>query len=116
MYSISLVCNLYRLPIASLMAGLNSVPITDNFSVMSRERSIRERLSGYYRITVVAVISACPANLRSVSDSDIIVAGSAFILPRARHYLHASRQLASHLDWREPIGLQERLEGRKEFP
>ncbi len=45
-------------------------------------------------------------------DSDVIVAGSAFILPRARHYLHASRQLASHLDWREPIGLQERLEGR----
>ncbi len=27
-------------------------------------------------------------------------------------YLHASRQLASQLDWREPIGLQERLEGR----
>ncbi len=45
-------------------------------------------------------------------DSDVIVTGSAFILPRARHYLHASRQLASHLDWREPIGLQERLEGR----
>ncbi len=42
--------------------------------------------------------------------SDVIVAGSTFILPRARHYLHASRQLACHLDWREPIGLQERLE------
>ncbi len=27
-------------------------------------------------------------------------------------YLHAVRQLASHLDWREPIGLQESLEGR----
>ncbi len=43
-YSILLVCNLYRLPIVSLMAGLNSVPITENFSVMSRESSIRERL------------------------------------------------------------------------
>ncbi len=27
-------------------------------------------------------------------------------------YLQALRQLASHLDWREPIGLQERLKGR----
>ncbi len=27
-------------------------------------------------------------------------------------YLHTLRQLASHLDWREPIGLQERLKGR----
>ncbi len=27
-------------------------------------------------------------------------------------YLHALRQLASHFDWREPIGLQERLKGR----
>ncbi len=27
-------------------------------------------------------------------------------------YLHASRQLVSHLDWREPIGFQERLEWR----
>ncbi len=45
-------------------------------------------------------------------DSNVIVVGFAFILPRARHYLHASRQLASQLDWREPIGLQERLEGR----
>ncbi len=55
------------------------------------------------------MIAARPAKRRSVSDS---VAGSAFILPRARHYLHASGQLPSHLDWREPIGLQERLEGR----
>ncbi len=47
-YSISLVCNLYRLPVASLMAGLNSVPITENFSVMSRESWIR-KVSGYYR-------------------------------------------------------------------
>ncbi len=57
--------------------------------------------------------AARPANRRSVSDSDVIVAGgSAFILPRARNYLHASQQLASHLDWREPIGLQESLEGK----
>ncbi len=61
---------------------------------------------------MIAVIAARSAKRRSVSDSDVIVAGAAFILPRARHYLHASRQLASHLDWREPIGLQERLEGR----
>ncbi len=61
---------------------------------------------------VVAVIAALPANRRLVSDYDVIVAGSTFILPRACHYLHASRKLASHLDWREPIGLQERLEGR----
>ncbi len=47
---------------------------------------------------VVAVIAAHPAMRRSVSDSDVNVMGSAFILPRACHYLHASRQLASHLD------------------
>ncbi len=63
-------------------------------------------------ITVVAVIVARPGKRCSVSDSDVKVAGSAFILPRARHYLHDSRQLASHLDWREPIELQEWLEGR----
>ncbi len=43
-----------------------------------------------------------------VEDSYVIVVGIAFILP----HLHALRQLASHLDWREPIGLQERLKGR----
>ncbi len=31
---------------------------------------------------------------------------------RAGQYLYALRQLASHLDWREPIGLQESLKGR----
>ncbi len=49
---------------------------------------------------------------REGKDSNVIVVGSAFILPRARYYLHASRQLASQFDWREPIGLQESLEGR----
>ncbi len=58
------------------------------------------------------MIAARSVKRRSVSDSDVIVVCAAFILPPARHYLHASRQLASHLDWREPIGLQERLEGR----
>ncbi len=43
------------------------------------------------------MLAACPAKRRSVSDAAV---------------LHASRQFASHLDWREPIGLQERLEGR----
>ncbi len=58
------------------------------------------------------MIAAHPAKRRSVSDSDVIDAGSAFILPRARHYLHALQQLASNLDWHEPIGFQESLEGR----
>ncbi len=31
---------------------------------------------------------------------------------RTRQYLHALRQLASHLDWHEPIGLQKRLAGQ----
>ncbi len=79
-----------RLPVASLTAGLNSVPITEKFSVMSRESSKgnapvtivtsvpweRER-----DITVIAVIAARSAKRRSVSDSDVIVAGAAFILP-----------------------------------
>ncbi len=60
---------------------------------------------------MIAMITARPAKRRSVSDSDVIVAGAAFILP-LELVLHASRQLASHLDWHEPIGLQERLEGR----
>ncbi len=42
------LCNWYRLPVASLTAGLNSVPITESFSVMSRESSIGN-VSGYYR-------------------------------------------------------------------
>ncbi len=46
--SILLVCNLYWLLVASLTAGLNIVPIKENFSVMSHESS-RENVSGYYR-------------------------------------------------------------------
>ncbi len=44
----SLECNLYRLLVASLTVGLNIVPITEKFSVMSRESS-RGNVSGYYR-------------------------------------------------------------------
>ncbi len=33
------LCNWYRLPVASLTAGLNNVPIAEKFSVMSRSRS-----------------------------------------------------------------------------
>ncbi len=44
----SLVCNLYRLLVASLTAGLNIIPITEHLSVMSRESS-RGNVSGYYR-------------------------------------------------------------------
>ncbi len=50
-------------------------------------------------ITVIAVITARPANRRSVSDSDVIVVGSAFILPRAPHYLHASIGQSFGLAW-----------------
>ncbi len=71
------LCNGYRLSVASLTAGLNSVPITESFFVMSRE-SLIGNVSGY---PAIAVITARPANRRSVSDSDVIVAGSAFILP-----------------------------------
>ncbi len=53
---------------------------------------------------------------RDGKDSNIIVVGfriyTASSSSLSRHYLHASGQLASQLDWREPIGLQERLEGR----
>ncbi len=76
-------CNWYRLSVVSLTAGLNSVPITESFSVMSCESSIGN-VSGYYRnlgSLRAAVITARPAKRRSVSDSDVIVAGSAFILP-----------------------------------
>ncbi len=46
--SISLVCNLYSLPVASLTARLNIVPITEKFFMMSHESSIGNG-SGYYR-------------------------------------------------------------------
>ncbi len=47
----SLSVNFYRLLVASLTAGLNIVPITENFSVMSRESS-SGNVSGYYRTSV----------------------------------------------------------------
>ncbi len=62
------------------------------------------------------MLAARPAKRRSVSDSDVIVAYTAFILPLSLSVfacdLHTSRQLASHLDWHEPIGLQKGWKGR----
>ncbi len=83
----SLVCNLYRLLVASLTAGLNIVPIMENSLwclVKAREGTSpvtivtsvpweRER-----DITEVAVLAAWPAKRRSVSVSDVIVACTAF--------------------------------------
>ncbi len=43
-------------------------------------------------------------------DSDLIVAGSTFILHL--ELVNICMLCNSQLDWREPIGLQERLEGR----
>ncbi len=68
----SLECNLYRLLVASLTAGLNIVPIMEN----SHESS-RGNVSGYYRnlgslragtrdITEVAVLAARPAKRFSI--------------------------------------------------
>ncbi len=111
----------------ALVTIVTSVPwewerdITEKFSVMSRESSKgnapvtivtsvpweRER-----DITVIAVITAHPAKRRSVSDSDVIVAGSAFILPLELVIFACFATIGQSVDWREPIGLQERLEGR----
>ncbi len=60
---------------------------------------------------MIAVVAARSAKRRSVSDSDVIVAGAAFILPLELVFA-CFATFGSHLDWREPIGLQERLEGR----
>ncbi len=117
-----------RLLIASLTAGLNIVPITDNLSVMSCESS-RGNISSYYhnlgslraetRHRECRCLAARPAKRRSVSYSDVFSRTLNFILPLSLSVfacdLHSLQQLASHLDWREPIGLQESLEG-KEFP
>ncbi len=52
----SLVCIVQgRLLVASLTAGLNIVPIMENFSMMSRESSIGN-VSGYY-VTSVPYLS-----------------------------------------------------------
>ncbi len=121
----SLECNLYRLLVASLTAGLNIIPITENSPwclVKAREGTSpvtivtsvpweRER-----DITEVAVLAARPAKQRSVSDSDVIVACTAFytasqlvsICMRCAYFA----TIGQSFDWREPIGLQERLEGR----
>ncbi len=53
-----------------------------------------------------------------VEDYDAIGANIAFytgLRAQYLHTMHALSQLASQLDWREPIRLQERLEG-KVFP
>ncbi len=107
----SLECNLYRLLVASLTAGLNIVPITENSPwclVKAREGTSpvtivtsvpweRER-----DITEVAVLAARPVKRRSVSDSDVIWSRAPhFILPLSLSVfacdVHTSRQLASHL-------------------
>ncbi len=64
----------------------------------------------------VALLAACCTKRRSVSDSDIIVACTAFytasqlvsICMRCAYFA----TIGQSFDWREPIGLQERLEGR----
>ncbi len=79
----SLVCNLYRLFVASLTAGLNIVPIME----ISPWCLVKAR-EGTYPVTIVtsvpwewernimevAVLAARPAKQRSVSDSDVLVA------------------------------------------
>ncbi len=62
------------------------------------------------------MLAARPAKRRSVSDSDVIVACTAFytasqlvsICMRCVYFA----TIGQSFDWREPIGLQERLEGR----
>ncbi len=61
---------------------------------------------------MMAVIAARSAKRRSVSDSDVIVPGAAFILPLELVIFACFVTIGQSLDWREPIGLQERLEGR----
>ncbi len=61
---------------------------------------------------MIAVITDRPAKRRSVSDSDVIVAGSAFILPLELVIFACFATIGQSVDWCEPIGLQERLEGR----
>ncbi len=110
--------NWYGRPVASLTVGLNSVPITESFSVISRESS-KGNVFGYYRN-----LGSLRAGTRHHSDrrdhcssSQAVFSiifwrncrGLRIYTASSSSYLHASRQLASHLDWREPI---ERLEGR----
>ncbi len=90
------------------------------FSVMSRDSSKgnapvtmvtsvpweRER-----DITVVAVLTAPQPTVFSIRFW-CNCRGHRIYTVSSSSYLHALRQLASHLDWREPIGLQERLKGR----
>ncbi len=62
------------------------------------------------------MLAARPAKRRSASDSDVIVACTAFytasllvsICMRCAYFA----TIGQSFDWREPIGLQERLEGR----
>ncbi len=62
------------------------------------------------------MLAARPAKRRSVSDSDVIVACTAFYT--ASQLVSICMQcvyfatIGQSFDWREPIGLQERLEGR----
>ncbi len=104
---------------------LREIGLLGEFSVMSGESS-RGNVSGYYRN-----LGSLRAGTRhdggrparcllheagSVSDSDIIVACTAFYT--ASQLVSICMQCAyfatigQSFDWREPIGLQERLEGR----
>ncbi len=61
------------------------------------------------------MFAARPAKRRSVSDSDVIVAGSAFYTASSSSVFACDRMLRDNwpvIDWREPIRLQERLKGR----
>ncbi len=62
------------------------------------------------------MFAARPAKRRSVSDSDVIVAGSAFYTASSSSVFACDRMLRDNwpvIDWREPIRLQERLKGRR---
>ncbi len=61
------------------------------------------------------MLAAPPAKRRSVSDSDVIVAGTAFILPRSLSVFACIFILHDNwpvIDWCEPIGLQKCWKGR----
>ncbi len=66
-------------------------------------------------ITEVAMLAAPPTKRRTVSDSDIIVVGTAFILPLSLSVFACICILRDNwpvIDWREPIGLQKGWKGR----
>ncbi len=114
-----LVCVGYRLRSLS-HGGIEYRSHNGEISVMSRDSSKgnapvtmvtsvpweRER-----DITVVAVLAAPQPTVFSIRFW-CNCRGHRIYTVSSSSYLHALRQLASHLDWCEPIGLQERLKGR----